>query len=229
MTLNRPASLPHRLARGLARGLTLAAALALPMHGPWAQARPVDAGAVHLPVGSQVHLPVGSQVRLPALGESAAEDFNVGTERRLGDQIMAEVRRDPAYFDDPLLLEYVQSLWQPLVAAARARGRHQGLPQRLHVFQQQRVVEIGRVAPHLGHDLVAQAALGADVEILGRAFAQGRQAHLAAYRQVHLAAYRQVHRTGIHRPRLGPGSVHRQGQCGGKRQATGQAAGQAMR
>ncbi len=122
MTLNRPASLPHRLARGLARGLTLAAALALPMHGPWAQARPVDAGAVHLPVGSQVRLPEGSQVRLPALGESAAEDFNVGTERRLGDQIMAEVRRDPAYFDDPLLLEYVQSLWQPLVAAARARG-----------------------------------------------------------------------------------------------------------
>jgi beta-barrel assembly-enhancing protease len=61
-------------------------------------------------------------VRLPSLGESAAEDFTVGTERRLGDQIMAEVRRDPAVLDDPLLLAYIESLWRPLVAAARARG-----------------------------------------------------------------------------------------------------------
>ena len=35
---------------------------------------------------------------------------------------MREIRRDPDYLDDPLLLEYVQSLWQPLVAAARQRG-----------------------------------------------------------------------------------------------------------
>jgi predicted Zn-dependent protease len=61
-------------------------------------------------------------VRLPALGESAAEDFNLATERRLGEQIMREIRRDPAYLDDPVLLEYLQSLWQPLVAAARQRG-----------------------------------------------------------------------------------------------------------
>jgi beta-barrel assembly-enhancing protease len=63
-----------------------------------------------------------SGVRLPALGESAAEDFTVGTERRIGEQIMAEVRRDPAVLDDPLLLAYLQSLWRPLVEAARGRG-----------------------------------------------------------------------------------------------------------
>ena len=61
-------------------------------------------------------------VRLPALGESAAEEFTPGTERRLGDQIMAEVRRDPAYYDDPLLLDHIQSIWDPLLAAARSRG-----------------------------------------------------------------------------------------------------------
>lgn len=61
-------------------------------------------------------------VRLPSLGDSASEDFSVGTERRLGEQIMAEIRRDPAYLDDPLVLEHVQALWAPLVAAARARG-----------------------------------------------------------------------------------------------------------
>lgn len=94
--------IPHRLARVL----MCTAALALPLQSPWAQGLPPDAAGV----------------RLPALGESAAEDFNVATERRLGNQIMAEIRRDPAYLDDPLLLEYVQTLWQPLVAAARQRG-----------------------------------------------------------------------------------------------------------
>ena len=63
-----------------------------------------------------------AQPRLPALGDAAAEALPVATERRLGLQIMREVRRDPAYLDDPLLLDYLQSLWTPLLAAARARG-----------------------------------------------------------------------------------------------------------
>ena len=63
-----------------------------------------------------------AQVRLPALGEAAGEEFSVGTERTLGDQIMREIRRDPAYLDDPPLLDYLQRVWQPLVEAARQRG-----------------------------------------------------------------------------------------------------------
>jgi predicted Zn-dependent protease len=86
-----------------ARGCMLAAALASAVPAPLvAQSAPA--------------------VRLPSLGDAGGEDFGVGTERRLGEQIMREVRRDPAYFDDPLLLEYLQSLWSPLLAAARARG-----------------------------------------------------------------------------------------------------------
>ena len=67
-------------------------------------------------------LPAYAQVRLPALGESASDDLSVGAEKRLGEQIMREGRRDPQYLDDPVLLEYLQQLWNPLVAAARARG-----------------------------------------------------------------------------------------------------------
>ncbi len=63
-----------------------------------------------------------AQNRLPALGESASDDLSVGSERRLGDQIMRDIRRDPDYLDDPVLLEYLQSLWAPLVQAARERG-----------------------------------------------------------------------------------------------------------
>jgi predicted Zn-dependent protease len=91
-----PVSFPARLL------LAAALATALPAPPLWAQ--------------------TSSPVRLPALGDASAEDFSVGTERRLGDQIMAEIRRDPAYLDDPLLLDYMQSLWTPLVTAARARG-----------------------------------------------------------------------------------------------------------
>jgi beta-barrel assembly-enhancing protease len=63
-----------------------------------------------------------AQNTLPALGDAVSQDFGVGAERKLGDQIMREIRRDPDYLDDPVLLEYLQSIWQPLVAQARARG-----------------------------------------------------------------------------------------------------------
>ncbi len=81
---------------------------AMPLQPAWAQAAGVAAGSPPL--------------QLPALGESAGGDFTVSMERRLGEQIMREVRRDPDYLDDPVLLEYLQTLWRPLVAASRARG-----------------------------------------------------------------------------------------------------------
>ena len=43
-------------------------------------------------------------------------------ERRLGDRIARELYRDPDYVDDAVLMEYVQGIWQPLLAAARQRG-----------------------------------------------------------------------------------------------------------
>ncbi len=63
-----------------------------------------------------------AQVRLPALGESASDEFNLSVEKRLGEQIMRDIRRDPDYVEDPVALDYLQSIWQPLVAAARQRG-----------------------------------------------------------------------------------------------------------
>jgi predicted Zn-dependent protease len=61
-------------------------------------------------------------VRLPALGEAASQDLSVADEKRIGEQILREARRDPDFLDDPVLLAYVQSLWRPLLAAARAGG-----------------------------------------------------------------------------------------------------------
>ncbi len=78
-------------------------------------------------LGAGAAAPVArAQNNLPALGDTASEDFNLGTERKLGDQIMREIRVDPDYIDDPVLLEYLRSLFDPLVAAAQRRGNIDG-------------------------------------------------------------------------------------------------------
>jgi predicted Zn-dependent protease len=66
--------------------------------------------------------PTWAQVRLPALGESASDEITPGAERRFGEQIMRQIRADPVYVDDPVLFDYLQGLWLPLVAEARERG-----------------------------------------------------------------------------------------------------------
>lgn len=61
-----------------------------------------------------------AQAQLPALGDGV--EMSTSAERRLGDRIARELYRDPDYIDDPVLGEYVQTIWQRLVVAARARG-----------------------------------------------------------------------------------------------------------
>lgn len=64
--------------------------------------------------------PMQAQTRLPNLGDGA--DVPLGVERRLGESIAREIYRDPDYLDDPVLGDYVQSIWQTLLASARQRG-----------------------------------------------------------------------------------------------------------
>ena len=94
----------------------------MPLSAPAPWRRALAALLAVLTAAAAPVAPAAAQVRLPSLGESASQDLPIGTERRLGDQIMREARRDPEYLDDPVLLEYLQSIWQPLVAAARQVG-----------------------------------------------------------------------------------------------------------
>ena len=57
---------------------------------------------------------------LPSLGDG--EGISLAAERKLGDRIARELYRDPDYLEDPVLDEYIQRLWAPLVKAAAARG-----------------------------------------------------------------------------------------------------------
>ena len=113
--LAAPRLSPPAARRAVPRLTSLALAIGLSMVG----VAPLQAqGEAPSPLPS----PLPSAVRLPSLGEAASDDFNLNQEKRIGEQIMREIRRDPDYLDDALLLDYLQTLWRPLVQAARARG-----------------------------------------------------------------------------------------------------------
>ncbi len=65
-----------------------------------------------------------AQSALPSLGDGSS--MTTAAERRLGERIARELYRDPDYIDDAVLEDYVQSIWQPLLAAAKARGELSG-------------------------------------------------------------------------------------------------------
>ena len=74
--------------------------------------------AVLLPIST------GGQ-NLPTLGDSSREDLSPLMERRLGEQIMNAVRRDPDYIDDGPVSEYLNRLGNVLLAARPdARGEN---------------------------------------------------------------------------------------------------------
>ena len=58
--------------------------------------------------------------RLPNIGDG--NSMSVQQERRLGESIMRQLMRDPDYMDDPVLLFYLQSIWQPLRESSKLLG-----------------------------------------------------------------------------------------------------------
>ncbi len=91
------------------------------------------AGTSVAPLHAQGQAP--TPLRLPGLGESASDEFNLNQEKRIGEQIMREIRRDPAYLDDPQLLDYLRTLWAPLVRTARAQGDIDADTERLFPYE----------------------------------------------------------------------------------------------
>lgn len=64
-----------------------------------------------------------NNVSLPTLGDSAREDLSPVLERKLGEEIMRDVRRDHDFLDDDAILEYLNNFGGALVAAyPGARG-----------------------------------------------------------------------------------------------------------
>ncbi len=72
------------------------------------------------PALPQTAVPAAAATALPNLGDG--NDLTPSAERRIGDRIARELYRDPDYVDDPVIMDYVQGIWQPLMAASRLRG-----------------------------------------------------------------------------------------------------------
>ena len=69
-----------------------------------------------LGLASAVIAPAPSAAQnLPTLGDTAREDLSPLMERKLGEQIMQSVRRDPDYLDDGPVLEYLNKLGNHLL------------------------------------------------------------------------------------------------------------------
>jgi len=87
--------------------------------GPWRRAL-----AVALTTAIAIApVPLRSQTdNLPRLGEAGAEDLSPAAERRLGEQIMRELRRDAAVSDDVEIAEYLNRLMARLAAASSSPG-----------------------------------------------------------------------------------------------------------
>lgn len=78
------------------------------------------AGLLCGPVLPQADVSHTATSALPNLGDG--NDLTPAAERRIGDRIARELYRDPDYIDDPVITDYVQGIWQPLLAASRQRG-----------------------------------------------------------------------------------------------------------
>lgn len=77
--------------------------------------------AASSPIARSQNAPAPSRSgSLPTLGDNL--ELTAGAERRIGERIAVSIYRDRDYIDDPVLEEYVQGIWQPLMAAARSRG-----------------------------------------------------------------------------------------------------------
>lgn len=90
------------------------ALLGLLLAGAALSAPQAQTGTTPLPAGRSGAAP------LPVMGDGS--DMTASAERRLGDRIAREIFRDPDYIDDPVLGDYVDAIWQPLLKAAHERG-----------------------------------------------------------------------------------------------------------
>ncbi|HEX7934458.1 MAG TPA: M48 family metalloprotease, partial [Paraburkholderia sp.] len=84
-----------------------------------AQSRFSANDGAHRGVGGGWRAPIATQ-QLPDLGSGGAGSLTPQAERKLGERVMREVRRDPDYLDDWLVRDYLGSVAGKLAAAANA-------------------------------------------------------------------------------------------------------------
>lgn len=78
---------------------------------------------VALLLAASLSAPAWPQAGLPELGDTAGSELSLQTEKRIGQEIMNEIRlREPSYMDDPEVEAYLNQLGNRLVAASPDPG-----------------------------------------------------------------------------------------------------------
>ena len=80
--------------------------------------KPLATFLLALTLATPPAIPSAAAEGLPDLGDIAQSEFSPQMERRIGEAIMREIRRDPAYLDDPEISAYLNQLGAKLVAAS---------------------------------------------------------------------------------------------------------------
>ncbi len=70
---------------------------------------------------------------LPSLGDPASADLSPAAERKLGERVMREIRRDPDYLPDPVLTDYLNRIESRLTEHL-ARYAEDGAPLAMEMF-----------------------------------------------------------------------------------------------
>lgn len=122
---------------------------------------------------------------LPQLGDTSA--LSLSQERQIGDRILRDLYRDPVYIDDPVLSEYVDRLWQPLLAAARSKGEltpelNERFAWRVMLLRERSVNAFALPGGYLGLHLGLLASTGSRDElasVLGHELSHVTQRHIS--------------------------------------------------
>ena len=119
-----PSAVPHRAVHWAMLLLLLGLGVSPPC---WPQAlrgdnTAAESGLTREPLNSPrvVSSKARLETQLPSLGDGS--EMGLAEERRIGESVVKEIFRDPDYSEDAVLVDYIQSLWQPLIQAASLRG-----------------------------------------------------------------------------------------------------------
>ena len=119
-----PSAVPHRAVHWATLLLLLGLGVSPPC---WPQAlrgdnTAAESGLTREPLNSPrvVSSKARLETQLPSLGDGS--EMGLAEERRIGESVVKEIFRDPDYSEDAVLVDYIQSLWQPLIQAASLRG-----------------------------------------------------------------------------------------------------------
>ena len=144
----------------------------------WPVLVPLLVMAVALMMAVPAILPPAHAQNLPNLGDESAAALSPQMERKIGEGIYRELRRDPSYIDDAEVAGYVQDMGQRLLAA----GPEPGLSVEFFVLQDAQINAFALLGGYIGVNsglIVTAESESEAASVLGHEIGHLTQKHIA--------------------------------------------------